>query len=458
MSVVGVLFALLTLGLSVGPGWRELRSFALCAGLGALFSVSNVLVTLHPPAAVTLLLSHASIAVAGLHGSAWFAYSARQDDRRLVGWERVLVGGALVLSVVALIPGVLVGDHVRSRAVPALGVVYRDGEPTGLGVVCFAYFTGALVILIARYARKWRAGERGAASHVVGLSALTLGGLLDSLAMEGFSPLPYLLDFGFLILVVAVGSSLVSRFVRAARALEDSSRQLSDTQAELVRRERLAALGEMAAVVAHEVRNPVGVIFNAIASLKRLPPSSAGAGDLLHIVEEEAERLKHMVSELLEFARPRALRLRAASLESLLAGAVEAAQYGNHDPEVEGVQMSVEGESPAIVCDEQLVRQAVINLVTNALEAPHRRSPVRVCAKAEGAQVEIAVIDDGDGVPREIADRIFVPFFTTRPTGTGLGLPLVQRIAEAHGGTVGLRATRGGGATFVLCLPVRTRA
>ena len=109
---------------------------------------------------------------------------------------------------------------------------------------------------------------------------------------------------------------------------------------------------------------------------------------------------------------------------------------------------------PRVACDERLLRQALINLISNALQAPDRQGPVEVVAKVEEQSLALCVIDHGRGVSEDVASRIFVPFFTTRPTGTGLGLPVVRRIAEAHGGEVRLVPTPGGGATFEMWLPL----
>jgi signal transduction histidine kinase len=117
-----------------------------------------------------------------------------------------------------------------------------------------------------------------------------------------------------------------------------------------------------------------------------------------------------------------------------------------------------------LVCDERLVRQAVINLVTNALQATGRRSAVRVRVERESDRandeesVLIRVADDGEGVAEELRDRIFTPFFSARPTGTGLGLAVVRSSVEAHGGDVALTTTPGGGATFTIRLPRRESA
>jgi PAS domain S-box-containing protein len=240
-----------------------------------------------------------------------------------------------------------------------------------------------------------------------------------------------------------------------ARLYEDLSRsyaELGRAQRQLVQRERLAALGELAAVVAHEVRNPLGVIFNSLGSLRRLLRPTGDAAMLLEIVGEEADRLNRIVSDLLGFARPADPIVRPEPLGRLVDDAVAAA-LAKH-PGAVTVERAVEGGLPPVPVDAGLVRQAVVNLVENAMQAMPGggRVATRVASDRDAAWIEIE--DDGPGVPEEIRDRIFEPFFTTRASGTGLGLAVVWRIMELHGGEVRLRAGAGGGATFALRFPL----
>lgn len=229
---------------------------------------------------------------------------------------------------------------------------------------------------------------------------------------------------------------------------------LDHAQAELVKQARLAALGELAAVIAHEVRNPLGVVFNSLASLRRTVPADARTKELLDILSAEADRLNRIVGSLLTLARPAKASVAPTSLETLAASAIEAART-LADPNAEVVLEAARALPPALV-DEQLVWQALNNLVCNAIQAPGRRGPVKVAIVLDErppARLRFEVVDDGEGVPPDLAERIFAPFFTTRAAGTGLGLAVVRRVAEAHLGSATVRPTPGGGATFVLELP-----
>ncbi len=458
--VVGALFALLTAALSSGPGWRELRQYSACAALASLFVATNLVTSVATSPHVLALASRAGLLVASLHGAAWFAYSAAQEGRSWTRFDRAVVGVGMLVGVLALVPGLLISDQTATRHIAWLGWDYREVLPTPAGVVGYAVFCGGLGVLASRYLSRWRRGEPYAAAHFLGMGALLAAAINDSLTAARLYDAPYLVDLGFLTAVGCVGSALTARFVAAARSLDDHARQLRATQAALVQRERLAALGELSAIVAHEVRNPIAIMFNAITVLRRTrraPPPSADETTLLQIVDDEAQRLMRMVNDLLAYARPEALRLTKTPLDSILAGAAEAAHAIAPAGSV-GVQIHVPAELPSVECDEQLVRQAVINLMTNAMQAaPRETVDVRAELDPDDPRfVRITVRDRGSGVPPEAVPRLFTPFFTTRAAGTGLGLAIVRRVAEAHGGDVRLAPSDGPGAMFYLSLPVHS--
>jgi signal transduction histidine kinase len=255
-------------------------------------------------------------------------------------------------------------------------------------------------------------------------------------------------------------ASQMAVLLEQARLYDDlrtSYVELARAQAEVVRHERLAALGEVAAVMAHEVRNPLGVIFNSLTSLKKLLTPTGDVELLLRIVGEEADRLNRIVADLLDFARPYAPERSPVALESLVAGAVQAASAS---VATQGIRIVTQFPEvmPEVPLDGHLVRQALVNLVVNAVQAMPRGGTVTVRASLEqdGSRgwARIAVTDQGPGIPPQAAERIFQPFFTTKATGTGLGLAVVKRIAEAQSGEV-LVNTGPAGTTFTLRLPLQ---
>jgi signal transduction histidine kinase len=457
-STFAGLVAVLAARMSFGPGWRELRYFAAVSAFAALFLSGCTVMMVAEDAHTVVLASRFTLIVAPMHGAAWFAYAAEQERRRLSRLERAISFVGLSAGLTGLVPGALLREDIVVRRVSWLGWVYQDPLPTPLGMFAYSVYCGALAVLTYRYFVRWRRGEAYAAAHFFGLALLMLAGVNDSLGAAHVIGSPYLLSVGFLAAVGCVGVALTARFVALAQSLDAQTVELRATQSVLVQRERLAALGELSAIVAHEVRNPIAIMFNAISLLRRHPNDLRDRGTLLDIVDDEAQRLMRMVNDLLAFARPDALRLRRTPLHPILLGAAEAAHAIALEP-LPRVRIQVSDGVPPLECDVDLVRQAVINLISNALQAaPAETVNVRAELEPEGAAaapvVRILVEDRGEGVAAPSIPRLFTPFFTTRPAGTGLGLAIVRRVAEAHGGDVRLLPTEGPGATFMLRLPV----
>jgi len=245
-----------------------------------------------------------------------------------------------------------------------------------------------------------------------------------------------------------------------ARLYEDLRRSYAEvarTQKELVRSERLAALGELAAVVAHEVRNPLAVIINAVGTLRRLLRPAGETALLLSMVGEELERIGRIVSDMLDFARPSAPHMQDESLGEIVEAAVEAVEAAKAAEAVR-LCVAVPADLPRVRVDRRLMHQALVNLLLNGVQATPRGGQVDVTASraatSRGPTLRVAVRDQGSGIDETARARLFEPFFTTKSSGTGLGLAVVKRIAEAHGGSVHVDGGPGEGATFMLDLPL----
>jgi signal transduction histidine kinase len=244
---------------------------------------------------------------------------------------------------------------------------------------------------------------------------------------------------------------------RLADELRRSYADLARTQLALVERERLAAVGELAATVAHEVRNPLAVMFNCVSTLQKVVTALPDAKELLGTLLEEANRINQIVSELLEFARPADAFLRIDSLEDILTGAIAAVEGAQAEPPKVRVELVIARPLRPMLLDGRLVRRAIINLVGNALQAMPGggRIVVRVVEEslARRPVVRIEVSDDGPGIPASTLERIFDPFFTTKASGTGLGLSIAKRVVEAHDGQLSVHSEEGRGTTFTIRLP-----
>ncbi|RKH35978.1 ATP-binding protein [Corallococcus sicarius] len=253
--------------------------------------------------------------------------------------------------------------------------------------------------------------------------------------------------------------SLALEGARLVEDLKKSYGELARAQEQLVHRERLAALGELSAVVAHEVRNPLGAIFNSVATIRRIIGADSPATPLVDIVGEEADRLNRIVADLLTFARPPSPHLYPVSVTQLLEEAVGGAlsDTGGNPPPPVRVEWVMEEGVPSVTVDERLMRQAFLNLALNAVQAMPQGGTLRVVARRvwmerPGVQVEIS--DTGPGIPLELRTRVFEPFFTTKAQGTGLGLAVVKRIVDSHLGQLLLEVPETGGTIFRLFLPL----
>jgi signal transduction histidine kinase len=254
-------------------------------------------------------------------------------------------------------------------------------------------------------------------------------------------------------------AELVARALESVRSRQRAQQRLEELerlQAELLERERLVALGEAAAVMAHEVRNPIAAISNALAVLRRQPAPSSEGADMLRVIGEEAARLERVVRHLLDLGRPLTPQRHSIDLLELATDCVRTLRDRN---EVAGVQVVVRAGSEVFATvDPDLLQLALLNVLQNAVQVTPAGGTVVVELAAggiegvdgvdglDGERATIAVEDEGPGFSDELVRRMFEPFFTTRPSGTGIGLAVVRRTIEANGGTIALgRGARGGG-------------
>lgn len=235
--------------------------------------------------------------------------------------------------------------------------------------------------------------------------------------------------------------------------------ELHEKNRELARRERLAALGEMAAGVAHEIRNPLGGIGLYASLLEKDLQDRCEQADLVQKIRVGVRSLESIVGDILAFAGGQEPHKQSSDLQAIIDDVMTHVrpQAGAQEVRVECGDFS----GVIVLVDARQVERALVNLVRNAVEATGSGGSVRVFPGeiAERDRLAGVVIeDDGPGIPAELLHRVFNPFFTTKDTGTGLGLAIVHRIAEAHGGyvTAGNRAQ--GGARFQLALPIADTA
>lgn len=240
--------------------------------------------------------------------------------------------------------------------------------------------------------------------------------------------------------------------------LEQALRQvrLQSEKRELSRRasvaEKLAAVGTMTAGLSHEIRNPLNAASLQLAVLERrvhklAQPQQVPLLEPLRLVRDEIARLEHLLQDFLQFARPRELNSRALALEPLVR-AVTDLLAGEADRRGVRLDRELPPDLPRVQGEDERLRQVLMNLALNALEATPTGGQVRIVARKRADDVWVAVDDSGAGISMEIRERIFEPFFSTKASGSGLGLPIVHAIVTQHGGAVGADASPLGGARF----------
>ena len=214
----------------------------------------------------------------------------------------------------------------------------------------------------------------------------------------------------------------------------------------------LTKLGEMAAVVAHEVKNPLTGIRGAIQVIGgRLPAGSKDAAVVKEIIAR-IDALNELMKDLLLFARPPQPQFASVEIVSLLE---MVADLVRQDPALKDLRINVAGSAPPMTGDADMLKIVVQNLILNSAHATQGRGAVQVAATLAGAGCEITVSDNGPGIPPTVRERLFTPFFTTKARGTGLGLSTAKRLVEAHGGTIAIDCPPEGGTVVTLHFPVQ---
>jgi two-component system, NtrC family, sensor histidine kinase HydH len=247
---------------------------------------------------------------------------------------------------------------------------------------------------------------------------------------------------------------------RSHRELKDQTRLLLEKEVQLRRADRLSALGQLSAGLAHEIRNPLGAIKGAVEILADDYPAGHPKAEFYAILVKEVERLNEVLTNFLNFARPVTPRLAPvdipivlAQLEGLLSG-----QARSHQVEV---FTSYHAGPSRVMADETLLKQAFLNIMLNAIEAMGGGGDLAISTRLPGARagdrpdwIEVVFDDTGPGIAEGDLGRVFDPFFTTKKDGTGLGLAITHRIIENHHGTIRVASQRGKGTTFVVSLPL----
>ncbi len=252
--------------------------------------------------------------------------------------------------------------------------------------------------------------------------------------------------------------TLGKQFNKMVRRLRDNRAELEHFhQREMARAEHLATLGELAAGLAHEIRNPLAGIAGAVEVIGKELPAASTNRPIVGEVQKEIRQIQGILNDLLAYARPRPPQFIAADLNATVEQAVVLARQQVRTRPIE-VRFAPSRDFDGVHHDPALVQQVVLNLLLNGIQAIRGEGHVDVALRKENGYAVVSVADSGAGIPSEALTKIFRPFFTTRTEGTGLGLPLAKGIVESHGGRIEVTSEPGQGSRFDVWIPLERNA
>ncbi|NOY92730.1 MAG: hypothetical protein GXP55_16190 [Deltaproteobacteria bacterium] len=440
---------------------REYLYFALLLAALSAHSLADArLVTETEADAARAMLRVSQIAIAVM--GAYFVDFCHALVERPVRARRFVYGlaatGILLIAAGLYTAPTPLGGSSGSGVVPGLVQLTLLGKlhlVVTFGAACWAL------------ARTWSA-QRGDAGSQLVLLSLGVGlacTLHDTMIRIGLIHGAYLLEHTSMLTVGAMSYALLARFMRAGQdlttrtlELEASTQDLRVTQELLVTKEQLAAVGELSAVIAHEVRNPLAVIKNAVSGLRRPTLKADDRRTLLDILDEETDRLNRLMHDLLAYARPVTPKSEDVSVEELVQRAVDRARHGAAPAELVDFDLDLRRGPAKLRGDADLLRHALANVIDNALLAMPEGGTlsIRAVRSEIDGRAAIALIfeDEGEGMDTLVRDKATAPFFTTRPAGTGLGLAIVERVVRNHGGRVEIESSHGAGTAVTIRLPL----
>ncbi len=225
-----------------------------------------------------------------------------------------------------------------------------------------------------------------------------------------------------------------------------------ESEERLREQEALARLGQMAAVVAHEVKNPIAGIRGALQVIASRMPADSRDKPVVGDIIARLDALNGIVHDLLVFARPRQLRAEPTDLYALIRNTL---QLLHRDPIFDNLQIELPETQAIVAGDPEQLQLVFTNVLMNAAQAMAGTGSIRIRIAREPHQYRIVIVDSGPGMPPEVREKVFEPFFTTKHRGTGLGLAIARRVIEAHGGTIAIDMPQEGGTAVVISLPAR---
>lgn len=451
--------------------WRQHRLFFFIAATGSLYCLADVSDALVLPVRLHLILGAVQALAGGAHVALWIRYSCYDLGPLPHGCRRAAEGLAVGVAALSTIPGIGITGRVREVSIPLLAGHLRNNELTPFGSAMLIALALLLGVPLVRYARRVGSGSVQHRLHFVGLLLLSAGGINDVLQFVGLLRTPHFSDACLAVCICLIGVALTLRWSSDIRSLDelssgleqkvaDRTRALERAWQDLSRADRLAAVGRLAGGMAHEINNPgaalisnVEYLLNAGARQGKLPPDAV---DTLEESLSAARRISSTVRQLLLLSRAAAgdrgdQTFNVAFVADLAVKTVE---------RVLGTRVAIRCSVPRNVCSRGrglLLEQALVQLVTNgvlAIPADRQDGEVRVTAEFEDGVLVLQVADNGVGMDEAVTQRLFEPFFTTRPAGDGAGLGLAVSLGmvQALGGEVRVQSTPDKGTTMTVVL------
>jgi signal transduction histidine kinase len=247
--------------------------------------------------------------------------------------------------------------------------------------------------------------------------------------------------------------ALTDSFNLMAASLIKKKQELEATYRELAQRERMAEIGKFSMMIAHELKNPIGIIKGSVDILSKRDTQQQVKQTMIEYIQDEIKRLNRLIDDFLSFAKPQPPKKLPCNVNHI----IEKISTHFMIPEASSKKITIYrqlGQVPLVMLDEHQIYQALLNLLTNAAQAIERQGDIYFKTDSSGPWLRIRVSDTGVGIPATEKEKVFDPFYTTHAKGTGLGLSIVKKIIEHHGGQVQISDFPGGGATFTILLPV----
>lgn len=244
------------------------------------------------------------------------------------------------------------------------------------------------------------------------------------------------------------------RYEQTAAELQRAYDELRSTVDQLLLADRHSSLGRMSAAIVHEIRNPLGAIRGAAEALEAAVPRDHEKAEFLAIIEREVEQLNGLVGDFLQFARPRSPELLLTPPREIIESVVKLTGKQAAQSLVQ-IEVNVADDLPAVMLDGEQMKQVLLNLILNAVDAMPGGGHLIISANRRGEELEIIVRDNGKGIDPTVRDKLFSPFVTTKARGTGLGLAIAHRLVSQHEGRIVADDAEGGGTVFQILLPLQ---